>query len=125
MDNYITDEKTGIDYNLHGDYYLPNLELPETEDIPIGIFGRQRLDYLKNHRRVLYVNLLTSGKLYEHLREIDTAAFELWDNLIRQMAETQGVTEGLKAENQMEWVGRMNNIRACAHEIVCEELVYQ
>ena len=125
MEKHITNEKTGIQYTLVGDYYLPNLALPpQRENYAIGRFGRMRLRYLKDHRRVLYTNLLTSGKLAEHLREIDMAASEQHDTIIRQMAQAQGVDERLKAENQMLWVGKMNNIRACAEEVVVREVVY-
>ena len=115
-------EQNGGTYSTVGDYRLPNLIAPYAYHI--GIWGHRRLAYLKKHRRVLYVNLLTSGKLHEHLREIDIAAHERWETIIRQMAEEQGVNERLKSENQMLWVGRMNNIRACAAEIITKELIY-
>jgi hypothetical protein len=125
MEKTITNEKTGIQYTLVGNYYLPNLTLPpQKEEYAIGRFGRMRLRYLKNHRRILYTNLLTSGKLAEHLREIDIAASEQHDTIIRQMAQAQGVDERLKAEDQMAWVGKVNNIQACADEVVVREVVY-
>ena len=125
MEKHIMDQENGISYTLHGDYYYPDLTAPHSSDYSIGIWGRRHLDYLKKHQRVIYVNLLTSGKLDEHLQEIDAAAYERCEIIIRQMAEAQGVTEQLKAENQMLWVGRMNNIRACAREIVLKKLIYQ
>lgn len=112
-------------YSAYGDYSIPNLALPESSDYQIGIWGQRRLDYLKKHRRVFYINLLTSGKLAEHLREIESVAYARWETIIRQMAEAQGVTEQLKAENQMEWVGRMNSIHACANEIILTEMIYR
>lgn len=98
--------------------------MPDNSEYHIGVWGQRRLDYLKTHRHILYINLLTSGKLTEHLREINTAAFDRWETITRQMAEEQGVTEKLKAENQMLWVGRMNNICACADEIILNKLIY-
>ena len=124
MKKTITNEETGIQYTLVGDYYLPNLTAPDKPDTQLGVWGMRRLDYLINHRRVLYLNLLTSGKLAEHLREIDTAAYEQHDTIVQQMAAAQGVIEVLKVSDQMGWVGRMNNIRACAKEIVLYEVVY-
>ena len=98
--------------------------MPDEPEHHIGIWGRRRLEYLKKHQRVLYINLLTAGKLTEHLHEIDTAAVDRQELIFRQMAEAQGVTERLKAENQLLWVQRMNNIRACADEIIYSEIVY-
>jgi len=117
-------EQNGGTFSTVSDYQIPNLTVPEEPETPLGIWGKRRLDYLKNHRRVLYVNLLTSGKLAEHLREIDAAAYEQHETIVRQMAAAQGLTEQHKSENQMLWVGKMNNIRACASEIVREELIY-
>ncbi len=117
-------EKSGGSYRNASDYQIPNLTLPDEPKYDIGIWGRRRLTYLKNHRYVLYVNLLTSGKLTEHLHEIDMSAYERWETIIRQMAQEQGITEQLKAENQMLWAGRMNNICDCADEIVQNELIY-
>lgn len=118
-------EQNGGTYSVVGDYRLPNLTVPGNVDCCIGIWGRRRLSYLKQHRHILYINLLTSGKLDEHLHEIEAAAFELWNNTMQAMSEAQGLTEQLKAENQIEWVGRMNNIRACANEIVQNELIFR
>ena len=117
-------EEIGGAYRWESDYRIPDLALPDEPETHIGLWGKRRLDYLKHHRRVLYVNLLTSGKLTEHLREIDMAAYEQHETIVRQMAAAQGVTEQLKAENQMLWVGKMNNIHACASEIVCDKLIY-
>ena len=104
-------EQMGGTYTLVGDYYLPNLLPVEREEKPIGVWGQRRLRYLKQHRRVLYINLLVSSKLSEHLAEIDKQAEEMFFRLVNQMAERESVNEKLKADNQMEWVGRMNNIR--------------
>lgn len=113
-----------IQYTRQGDYFLPNLLPHQEETCPIGKYGRMRLRYLKEHRRILYTNLLTSGKLQEHLAEVEEAAQNRMELLIRQMAKAQGVTEELKANHQMEWVGRMNLIRSAAEEIIREELIY-
>ena len=115
--------ENGIDYILVGDYYIPDLKLPK-EHRPIGKYGRMHREYLREHRKILYINLLTSGKLYEHLAEIDTSACNMAEYLIKEMARKQGVTEQLKAEDMMRWVGLMNNIRACADEIVLNDIVY-
>lgn len=117
-------EQMGGTYTLVGDYYLPNLLPAEQEEKPIGVWGQRRLRYLKQHRKVLYYNLLTSGKLKEHLAEIDEQANDMFLRLVCDMAEREGVTEQLKADNQMEWVGRMNNIRSRTTEIVNYECVY-
>lgn len=117
-------EQNGGSYSMVGDYRLPNLTVPEQPDNHIGIWGRHRLNYLKHHRRILYVNLLTSGGLNTHLHEIDVIAYERWKTIINRMAVAQSVTEKLKAENQMLWVGMMNNIRAIADEIIQNELIY-
>ena len=117
-----------ITYTEVNGYKIPDLVLPDDglgEEVHIGIWGQRRLDYLKKHKRILYTNLLTSGKLWAHLHEIDIAAFERWEFTIRQMMKAQGVTEQLKAENAMLWVGKVNNIRACADEIVRNELIYE
>ncbi|MGN0549848.1 MAG: TnpV protein [Acutalibacteraceae bacterium] len=124
MNKHITDGKTGISYTLQGDYYLPDLALPPEEKMPIGIWGQRHLRYIRQHKRLLYANLLTSGMLNEYLVDIDRQADEMFSRLIKQMAECEGVTEKLKAENQMEWVGRMNNIRSKANEMVNNDLIY-
>ena len=112
-----------ITYTKHGDYYLPDLALPEEEPATYGRFGRMRFKYLKEHRRGIYTSLLTSRQLTHHLNEIDREANEMLELLMKQMAQEQGVTEQLKAENQMAWVGAMNSIRAAAEEIVRSERI--
>ena len=112
-----------ITYTKYGDYYLPDLAVPEEEPATYGHFGRMRFKYLKEHRRGIYTSLLTSGQLTHHLNEIDQKANEMLDLLIKQMVEAQGITEQLKADNQMAWVGAMNNIRIAAEEIVYQELI--
>ena len=124
MEKVIFDEKNGLWYELQGDYYIPYLKLPEEEQQPIGVWGQRHLRYIKQHRKVLYLNLLTSGKLNEYLADIDKQAEDMLTRLVKQMAEREGATEALKAENQMEWVGRMNNIRSRATEIVNNDLIY-
>ena len=124
MDRYIYDEKNGLWYELQGDYYLPCLKLPENETAHIGIWGQRHRHYLKNHRRALYISLLTSGKLNGYLADIDRQAEELFSRPVKQLAEKEGVTEALKAENQMLWVQKMNNIRNTAMEIVSSNLIY-
>ena len=117
-------EEMGGTYTQVGDYLLPNLELPEEEQQPIGVWGRCHTRYLKEHRRATYATLLTSGRLNSYLADIDRQAEELFSRLVKQMAEAEGVTEQLKADNQMEWVGRMNNIRNRAMEMVNNDLIY-
>ena len=118
------DEKTGISYTLQGDYYLPDLALPAEKGQPIGIWGQRHLRYLKEYRRITYLNLLTSGRLNTYLSDIDKQAKEMFSRLIEQMAEREGVTEQLKANNQMEWIARMNNIQSRATEIVNHDIIY-
>ena len=123
MANTIFEEMGGT-YARQGDYNLPCLSLPaEKENKPIGVWGQRHLRYLKQHRKVLYTNVLTSGKLNSYLADIDKQAEDMFFRLVEQMAEREGVTEQLKVENQMEWVGRMNNIRNRAMEIVNEEII--
>ena len=116
-------EEIGGTYRKESDYYLPNFALPDEPEHPIGVWGRQRLDYLKKYRRVLYVDMVTSGQLDRNLREVDANAYERRECIIKQMMDTQGVTEQLKVENQILWVGRMNNISACVDKIVRNELI--
>ena len=124
MERYIYNEKNGFWYELQGDYYLPCLKLPKEETAHIGIFGQRHRRYLKTHRKALYTSLLTSGKLNSYLADIDKLAEELFSRLVRQMSEKQGITERLKASDQMMWVGRMNAVRNAAMEIVNKELIY-
>ena len=125
MEKYITDERTGLKYELVGDYYLiAGDDEPEEEQKPIGIWGQRHLHYLKNHCKGLYTNLLTSGKLNNYLANIDRQAEEMFERLVKQMATTEGITEQLKADNQMAWVGKMNNIQNRATEIVNGEIIF-
>ena len=125
MEKHITDERTGLKYELVGDYYLVvGDDEPEQEQEPIGIWGQRHLRYLKEHRRVRYANLLTSGELNAYLADIDRRVEELFLRLAKQMAEAEGITEKLKASDQMEWVRQMNSIRNRAMEIVNAELIF-
>ena len=118
-------EQMGGTYTQQGDCYLPNLVLPtEKETRPIGVWGQRHLRYLKECHRITYANLLTSGKLNSYLVDIDERAENMFLRLVKQMAEHVGVTERLKAENQMEWVGQINNIRICATEIVNQVIIF-
>ncbi len=124
MEKYIYDQNNGLWYELQGDYYIPCLVLDETDTPPIGMWGRRHLSYLKEHRSVLHTSLVLSGKLHSYLVEVDNRATEMLDRLIKQMAAQQGITEQLKAQDQMTWVQRMNNIRNAAEEIVLQEVIY-
>ena len=125
MKQHYIDEKTGISYTLQGDYYLPNLILlAEKEERHIGVWGQRHATYIRQNHKMLYMNLLTSGKLNSHLADVEEQAQEMFSRLVNQMAEREGVTEQLKADNQMEWVKVMNNIRNRATEIVNSELIY-
>ena len=124
MEKYIYNEKNGLWYELQDDYYLPCLKLPEDETAHIGVWGQRHLRYLKQHRKVLYTNLLTSGKLDSYLADINEQAEDMFLRLVEQMVNREGVTEQLKMENQMEWVGKMNNIHSRSIEIVNAELIY-
>ena len=123
MERFITDERTGIRYELVGDYYLIAGE-DEPESKPIGLWGQRHLRYIRQHRRNLYTSLLITGKLYDYLSGIDEQANAMLSQLVKQLSEKEGVTEALKAENQMLWVQRMNNIRSAAMEIVANDLIY-
>lgn len=117
-------EEIGGRYERQGDYLIPCLTVPAEKELPIGVWGERHLRYLKEYRRGTYINLLTSGRLNVSLAEIDKQAQERFERLVEGMKQAQGITEQLKAENQLEWVQRMNNIRACAREIVNEEIIY-
>lgn len=117
-------EQSGDTYTMQGDYRLPNLTLPAEEERPIGVWGQRRLNYLKHHRKVLYFNLFTSGKLHSHLADTEEQAQELFSRLVKEYAEKEGVTEQLKATDQMKWVRKMNNIRERATEDVNSEVVF-
>ena len=124
MKKEIYDERNGLYYTLHGDYYLPNLVLPESAKVSLGKYGILRREYLKEHRPVTYETMLLSGELFMHLAEVDSSSRSMLDRLIPEMAKAEGITEKLKASNQMRWVGLMNNIHSAAEEIVMKELVY-
>lgn len=125
LPKHITNEQTGIRYTLHGDYYLPDLVLPEQEDNrPIGKWGNMRKNYLQHHKRAFYSTLVSNLTLHTHLADTEGQARDMFDTLVEQMKESEGITEKLKEQNQLEWVGRTNNIRARASEIVCKELIY-
>lgn len=125
MERFVTDEHTGLKYELVGDYYLiAGDDEPEEEQKPIGIWGQRHRRYLKEHRRVRYANLLTSGELNAYLANIDRQAEGLFLQLVKQLSEKEGVTEQLKADNQMEWVGRMNSCRDRASETVYHQVIY-
>lgn len=122
MQRFITDERTGIQYELIGDYYYPCLMMEEPPTL--SKYGRMREQYLREHRKAFYFTLLAIGKLNEHLIQIDTSACNMAEYLIKEMAKKQGVTEKLKAEDMMRWVQMMNNIRSCVDEIVLNDIVY-
>ena len=124
MEKYITDERTGLKYELVGDYYLIAGDDEPEEDQPIGVWGQRHLRHLKRHHKVIYANLLTSGKLPEYLADIDRQAEELFLRLAKQTADAEGITEKLKASDQMEWVGRMNFCRDRASETVYHQVIY-
>lgn len=125
MEKYIYDENNGLWYELHGEYYIPCLVLPlEKENKPIGLWGQRHLHYLKEHKRLVYLNLLTSGKLNEYLASVDEQAENMFSRLVKEYADRQGVTEPFKAVNQLLWVQKINNIRACVREVVEREMIY-
>ena len=124
MDKYIYDDKNGLWYELQGDYYIPCLILPAEKEQPIGLWGQRHLRYLKEYHRNTYTTLHTSGRLNTYLADIDKQAQERMEKLTKQMKRAQGITEQLKAENALEWVQRINNIRACAKEIIEKEIIF-
>ena len=123
MEKYITDERTGLKYELVGDYYLIAGD-DEPEERPIGIWGQRHLRYLKQHRRVVYAELLTSGKLNGYLADLNEQAKNMFSRLVKELAEKDGITEHLKAADQMKWVRQMNTVRETAMEIVNHNLIY-
>ena len=123
MEEFITDERTGLQYELVGDYYLIAGE-DEPEGRPIGIWGQRHLRYIRKHKVGLYAELLTTGKLNDYLADLNEQAEAMFSRLVKQLSEKEGVTEALKEENQMLWVQRMNNIRSAAMEIVANDLIY-
>ena len=117
-------EQLGGTYHKENGYFIPDLRLPAEEEQPIGTWGQRHLNYLKQYRKVTYTNLLISGKINAYLADIDRQAQERFERLIEDMKQTQGITEQLKAENALEWVGKLGNIRACAREIVNKEIIF-
>ncbi len=117
-------EELGGRYERQGDYLIPCLSVPAEEEQPIGIWGQRHMNYLKQYHKVTYTNLLTSGRLNAYLVDIDRQAQERFERLIEGMKQTQDITEQLKAENALEWTGKMNNIRVCARDIVYDEIIY-
>ena len=124
MEKFIYDNSNGLWYELHGDYYLPCLAIPEEEVHTIGIWGGKHQQYLREHRPIIYSDLVLSGKLFNYLADIDTQAGNKLDLLVTQLAEKEGINESLKAQDQLAWVRAMNNIRNRAEEIVFKELIY-
>lgn len=124
MEKYIFDPCNGLWYELQGDYYIPCLVLDEAGTSPIGMWGRKHQQYLKEHRPMIYSDLILSGKLYSHLADIDTQARNKLHLLVTRLAEKEGINEQLKSQDQMAWVAAMNNIRNWAEEIVLQELIY-
>ena len=124
MENRIYDEKNDLWYEKQGDYFIPCLSLPEEENKPVGIWGQRHLRYIRQHKRVFYANLLTSCKLNSYLADVDAQSENLFCRLVKQLAEKEGITETLKAEDQMLWVQRMNAVRETAMEIVNNDLIY-
>lgn len=124
MEKYIYDENNGLWYELQGDYYIPCLTLPKEENQPIGLQGQRHRQYLKEHKKAAYTTMMVEGKLNSYLADIDKQAEEMYRHLIKEMADKQGVTEQLKATDQMAWVRKMNNIQACAREIVNNEVIF-
>lgn len=125
MDKYIFNESNGLWYELQGDYYIPCLVLPaEKEERHIGVWGHRHLRYIREHKKVFYTDLVISGKLQSYLAYVEEQAQELFDRLMKQCSEHEGITEKLKAENQMEWVGRMNALRSAVTETVNTEVIF-
>ena len=118
-------EEIGGTYIRHGDYLIPCLTLPEEEQRFIGVWGQRHKRYLREHKEAVYITLLTSGRLNSYLADIEEQAQERFERIVEQMKQAHGITERLKAENQMEWVARMNNLQSCAREIVDKEMIYQ
>ena len=125
MEQTIHNEKNGIDYTLCGDFYLPNLLPPQTEEKEIGIWGLRHLKYIRQYKKVSYINLLTTGKLNTYLAEINERAQNVKDVFVKQMAEHEGVNEVLKEQNQLEWIQKMNNICNRVEEIVNNEIMFR
>ena len=124
MENRIYDKNNGLWYARQGEYYLPELALPPEEEKSIGIWGQQHLRYLKEHKQLVYLNLLTSGRLNEYLSSVDEQAEDMFSRLVKEYADRQEVTEQLKAENQILWVQKTSNIQTCVREVVEREIIY-
>lgn len=124
MEKYIYDKNNGLWYELQGDYYIPCLKLPDEEQVEIGVWGQRHLEYIKNYRKGFYTSLVIGCELNRYLADINEQAEEMFDTLISQYKTVEGITEQFKADNQIEWVSRMNNIRYRANEIVINELIY-
>ena len=124
MEKYIYDESNGLWYELQGDYYIPCLKLPDEEQVEVGIWGQRHLEYIKRHRKGFYTALVLDCKLNRYLSNINKQAEEMFDTLISQYKSVEGITEQFKAENQMEWVCKMNNIRDRINETIYKELIY-
>ena len=124
MEKYIYDESNGLWYELQGDYYIPCLKLPDEEQVEIGVWGQRHLEYIQHHRKGFYSSLILDCKLNRYLVDINKQAEEMFDTLISQHKTAEGITEQLKADNQMEWVGRMNSIRQRVIEVITLDLIY-
>ncbi len=124
MEKYIYDENNGLWYELQGDYYIPCLKLPDEEQVEVGVWGQRHLEYIKHHRKGFYTALVLDCKLNRYLADINKQAEEMFDTLLSQHKTAEGITEQLKAENQMEWVGRMSSISLRASEVVNSNLIY-
>ena len=125
MEQYIYNEQNGLWYELRGDYYIPCLKLPaQKEERHIGVWGQRHLRYIREHKKALYTSLLTNGKLQSYLADVEEQAQRLFDRLMKQQAELEGITETLKADNQMEWVQRMNALRSAVIETVNAEVIF-
>ena len=125
MEQYIYNEQNGLWYELRGNYYIPCLDLPaEKEERSIGVWGQRHLRYIREHKKALYTSLLTSGRLHSYLADVEEQAQELFDRLMKQRTEREGITETLKADNQMEWVQRMNALRSAVIETVNAEVIF-
>ena len=124
MEKYIYDESNGLWYELQGDYYIPCLKLPDEEQVEIGVWGQRHLEYIKHHRKGFYTSLVLDCKLNRYLADINKQSKEMFDILIEQFKQAEGINEQLKADNQMEWVCKMNNMRDRINEIIYKELIY-